>query len=275
MTTDTGAPPTSMADVGAAFADTGEDVFAREEQFQILRIKELGVDAMPEETMAARQINYESPEFQAVYGSGAGAMGGFPSLKLGVEGLDVKFAFAADAIKRIWVPLYGDAPDKLGKRRGRRSHIHIVTLAFEKVYKVRPFGVDIQKSLLGKVGRWGQHLGDMELGNETIEWAWDVPREAYPDDFAYDGPVREITGNQEATAPSLGTDQLGEDEANVLVVAAVVDLAVDDTVEASERVMAIVGLPQEWYTAAADQGVLRLAGERKLITAEDGKVAAA
>lgn len=276
MTTDKAPAPSSMADIGAEFADTSEDVFAREEQFQILKIRELAVEPMPEETMTSRQINWESPEFQAVYGPGPGAMGGFPSLKIGVEGVDVKFAFAADGIKRIWVPLYGDQPDKLGQRRGRRSHAHIITLAFEKVYKVRPFGVDIQNDLLGRVARWGQHLGDMELDGDTIEWAWDIPREAYAADFEYDGPVRTIQGTQDGATPAFGAAQVSEDEGNALVVAAVIGLGVDDTAGASQKVMAVQGLPQEWYSAAADQSVLRLAGERELIHAgDDGKVEAA
>lgn len=257
-----------FADLENEFADEKNDVWAREEQFTVVVIAEIDTVPMPANILDARQINYNSSDFKEAYPAG------LPCLMIGLKGISVDYAFSEDHIRRIYIPLYGTDPTNYGKKKGRRSQAHIVSQAFMDVFKVRPFGASAKEALIGRKAIFGQHLGEAKIEGSQQEWAWDVPREALPDNYKYEGEVRVLQARDGGGSggASVGAAQLDEDEANKLVVAALVGLDVKAKAQAADAIIDIVGLPSEWYDAATNGNVLQLANQKGLVKAEDGKV---
>lgn len=246
-----------------------DKTFAREERREILQIAELATVAMPDDVMERQQINYKSEAFRGAYSQG------YPALLIGLKGVSVSYDFAPDKILRIYVPLYGSDPDKLGQLKGRNSRAHITREAFKAVFGLTPFGRENQAKLIGRTAIWGQHLGDAVLAGQAREWAWDVPREALAPDYKYEGQVRSIQGRGApgAGGTTVGTPALAEPQANAKIVELLVGLSSIDAEIANKRILETPGLPDKYYTRATQGNVLQLAHEDGLITADDdGKV---
>lgn len=271
MTTDT-APV-----AGSAFGDLQQEfqdpkAFAREERIDIFQIAELAVVAAPEDWMERRQINFKAEDFRAAFPDG------LPCLLIGFKGISVSFDFAADKIRRIYIPLMDFQGEKMGRRKGRSSQIHVTNEAFTQVFKISPFGRDNQAKLIGRIARWGQHLGDSVMEGQAREWAWDIPREALPVGFVYDGPVRSVQsqgGGTQAEGSVIGTAQLDDSAAIQKVKDILHGRDGMDAAGANQAVLDTPGLPSEWYDAATGGSVLRYAFDKGLITpGQNGTVAA-
>lgn len=252
----------------AAFVGTekGNDAFAREERKFIGRIKILETAFMPEEILERRQIDYASDDFKQAYPHGLMA------LHIAVEGISVQFTGVPDSLLHLWVPMMDDRPAKYGQPKRRRSNLHIVSEAFESVWKMRPFGAENQGKLVGQVAEWGQHLGDGEIEGDKREWAWDIPRKVLPVSFKYEGPVREINvapraAGGGAVANTSSVVELSDDEAIAAMIAAVNGLPVEDLAECASRILSIPGLPGKWNQHALEGTVMRELGMAQFITA--------
>jgi len=252
--------------------------FAREEQFTLFRLAKVGPEFASEDWMDRRQINYDSQAFRDAFPNG------FPVLHIGLQGVDVRFVGGGivDNTRDVYIPLYNDSGERMGQRKGRRSHMHIFQEAFTACFKVPPLSPEAQK-VVGTVALWGQHLGamdDPDQPGQQREWAWDVPREAKAPDFQYDGPVREIilrSGDGDSTAATAGTAvtvQLSEDESNAAAQAALIGLDASDVQGHTAAILNVKGLTDDWYEAAQAKAAGALAHERKLILAENGKIVA-
>lgn len=261
-----------LAQVGEQFAGNVEgqkDVFAREERRFIGRTEKMEMAFMPEDVLERSQIDYKSDAFKAAYPHGLAA------LHIVVKGVDVKFTGVPDEALHLWIPLFGDRPENYGKPKGRRSKAHVISEAFEAVYKRRPYGAENHRFLTGQVAEWGQHLGEATIEGDKREWGWDIPRRALPADYKHEGPVREIPigrRDEGGAASVAGVAEMSDDEAFEAMVAAVTGLEATERDEASTRILNIQGLPQKFTTAAIDGTILRVLGENKKIEAVDNKI---
>jgi len=249
-------------DLDAQFLDP--KAFAREEQKDYYKLVALDTVPAPEDWMTRRNIAYESAAFKAAYPNG------LPCLMLGLQGISVKFEGLENNTRYVYIPMQGTDPDKYGERKGRRTQLNIVTEAFVAVYGIRPFGSENRQKLIGRVDLWGQHLGEMQADGETREWGWDVPRQKLPDGFKYEGDIRIVQARQAETAGGVGTPALSEQDIRTAVQGALVGLSGVEAEVASERILAIKGLPDDWYNAAMSGSVLAFAVKQGVVMAEDG-----
>lgn len=275
MTTQNGAAD-YLASIAAEFSDP--KAFAREEQFTLFRLVKLAPEFASEDWMDRRQINYDSSAFRAAFPNG------LPVLHVGLQGVDVKFIGGGivDNTRDVFIPLYNDSGERMGQRKGRRSHIHIFQEAFTAVFKVPPLDPKAQ-ALIGTVALWGQHLGDMDdpdQPGQKREWAWDVPREAKAPDFKYEGPVREIvmrSAEGDSAAATVGTAvvaQLTEEESDAAAANALIGLPAADVEAHTAAIMGIQGLTDAWYEAAQQKAAGAYAHDRGLIEAVEGVIVA-
>lgn len=272
MTTDTAVlNPTAaqIAELEKAFigGDGQQDAFARTERRFIGQTTLIETAFMPKDVLERNQIDYDSDEFKAAYPNGLLA------LHIAIKGVSVKFTGVTDEQLHIWIPLYSDRPESYGKAKGRRSKAHVVSEAFEAVYKRRPYGSENQKFLTGQIAEWGQHLGDAEIQGDKREWAWDIPRKALPSNFKYEGPVTEIniaprtTDTGGAASGPGAVAEMSEEEAIEKMIEAILGLPIDARDEASARILRIPGLPAQWNQEALEGTVLRRLGKEGYIDA--------
>ena len=252
------------------------DAFKREELFSFNTVVELEIVPADEDWMSRRNINFNSPEFKQLFPSG------YPVLKIGRRGVDVRYKFSADEVARDYIPIYNHPGESNpGRRKGRRSRLQITVDAFQKVYGVPPIGADNQARIIAAgPAQWGQYLGEFTPAgqSESTEWAWPIPRKLMPQGWKYDGEVRDIEGTAAASdsgaAGTVGTAQLSAEESLAKVVEALVGLDAADLQAARDAVMNIPGLTQDWYDAATDGNPAAKALDAGApITNDDGKIA--
>jgi hypothetical protein len=269
LTTDTG-KKSVFDSINEDYAG-GEDPFKREEMRKILRIKKVSVDPLPNAWLERRQVDITHPDFRSAYPEGV------PGLHVVAEGVSV--FYEPDNTYELWVPIMGIKPEQYGRRLTRRSQIHYTTEAFKSAFGFPPFGAENQKRLEGKVAMWGQQLGSMEADGETREWGWDIPRQAYPDDYKFEGTPQVIklrAAEGAAVAASSTVVELSDTDADAAVVAAVTGLEPTDEPTAAERVKNIPGITSKWIEQALENKVMETAYANGLIVLdEDKKVIAA
>lgn len=250
--------------------------FDRTERRQICTVEELEVVPADEDWLARRQYDFRSPQWQALFPEG------YPVLKIGLRGVDVRFAFSVDEINRVYIPIrHPLGHQKAGKVKGRNSQLHIVLDALKQVYGANPFiAADAAKVLAAPPAVWGQHLGDMDVEGESQkrEWGWDIPRELLPATFKYQGEVRIIQGRASETGngsgSAVGTAQLSDAESDEAVAEALVGLEGADFKAHEAAVLGLKGLSGGWYDLVTSGGnVAQTAAEKGLIVAlEDGTI---
>lgn len=271
MTQAPNTPVGTSAEAADAFFSSG-DAFKRTEMEAKNEIVSIELGPMPEDMARRRQIPLDDADFKATFPQG------FTCLVVTVAGID-KF-YEPDNRRVTYIPLYGHQGAALGRPKGRRSQAHIFMDAFEKCFGFRPVGADGRARAKGLKAQWGQHLGEAEIEGETREWGWDVPKTRLPDNYQYTGEVTRVKafaaagGGEAGGGGGVGNVELSEAEANAAIATALTGLDPKGEVEAAQRIMAITGLPLEWYQAAsAGENILAKAHKAGLIAAgEDGKV---
>lgn len=131
MTTDTGAQSADLlSGIDVEGIESGK-AFARNEIESIVRVVSWEVVPADERFLEAKRYDFRSPAWRELFPAG------FPVIDIGLEGINVDFAFAADHVKHVQIPIrfeLGHA--KAGRTRGRGSQLHVVNDAFKQVYEI-------------------------------------------------------------------------------------------------------------------------------------------